>query len=650
MFKRLLQIGAVAVGLIATTLLHPSPSEAAVYCITAGNGITITNGCSNATISLASSQSQSINLSGAAQVDWAMNGTTGYVGNFGNPSGNVMGFSKTGSALWQTDLNGNTTQWGNFFFAGSTPGIFWDSSHSALRSDGVNTILQEATTSGGLYFQTAGTAGNTSNMAHFTASTNGASDFIMDGGGTLRTGSSYLGPGSGNVNGPMVAQSYSLTGTNPGGGFMVWPAGTGYEWWGGQFIAGGDLDFVYRNTSNGTWARGLQLSPSGNVSMQGLFTNLNASGNYFQRWQSATSSGTTSMWAGNGNSTSGVTGCALGIDNTSITMLLGLDCSGNLGIHGDYYGVNVHASNELFANYLSIGGNGTGPTANVNIAGDMTVSRGANTGVVYLGTSGSHYVYFDGSSYQLPNGSLNVPNGNMNADTISTTHYISSGTYIQAQGFLGGSLNVNEDPGTYMSNGYGWGGGTGAFIMGWNCSAGQGEMCFGNFYNSGEAATASAYRFYQNSSLLVNFTRDGIIHASNFYNDSRRSLKTNIVPMSKEYDALKVIDGTNFVCFNYKRDVKKFGKRANQYCGFIADDTDKHLAGKKHDHFDPEAMSATDGRAIQQLHAKLTTDEARIAKLEKEVAYLQAVNPVLSANPHHKGLFVEVWDALFGTN
>lgn len=64
-------------------------------------------------------------------------------------------------------------------------------------------------------------------------------------------------------------------------------------------------------------------------------------------------------------------------------------------------------------------GLGLGTSNNVQHR-DITAARGDGTGVVYLG-NGTHYVYWDGFNYSMPNGSL-IVGGNITATNFSGSH------------------------------------------------------------------------------------------------------------------------------------------------------------------------------------------------------------------------------------
>jgi len=59
--------------------------------------------------------------------------------------------------------------------------------------------------------------------------------------------------------------------------------------------------------------------------------------------------------------------------------------------------------------YLSANGQGVNGASTLRVNGDITAARGnGGAGVIYLGNSGSTYVYYDGSNYYMPGGQLYV--------------------------------------------------------------------------------------------------------------------------------------------------------------------------------------------------------------------------------------------------
>jgi hypothetical protein len=58
-------------------------------------------------------------------------------------------------------------------------------------------------------------------------------------------------------------------------------------------------------------------------------------------------------------------------------------------------------------------------TGNIS-AGDIYASRTSNSGILFLGTNGTHYLYYDGTNYNLPAGGL-IVGGNLSANIITGT-------------------------------------------------------------------------------------------------------------------------------------------------------------------------------------------------------------------------------------
>lgn len=70
--------------------------------------------------------------------------------------------------------------------------------------------------------------------------------------------------------------------------------------------------------------------------------------------------------------------------------------------------VPVNKAGDTMTGSLTITGSGQ---ISLSTNGDITAHRGNNTGVIFLGNSGSRYVYFDGSNYQMPSSNLWVNGG-----------------------------------------------------------------------------------------------------------------------------------------------------------------------------------------------------------------------------------------------
>jgi hypothetical protein len=86
--------------------------------------------------------------------------------------------------------------------------------------------------------------------------------------------------------------------------------------------------------------------------------------------------------------------------------------SGGGTLSFDYAAAGTINSAVTFTTVMTVGSTGltiSNTSQGVNtgvISRDITAARGTNEGVIYLGSNGLHYLYFDGSNYQLPAGGL----------------------------------------------------------------------------------------------------------------------------------------------------------------------------------------------------------------------------------------------------
>ena len=86
--------------------------------------------------------------------------------------------------------------------------------------------------------------------------------------------------------------------------------------------------------------------------------------------------------------------------------------------------------------YFSANGQGVNGASTLRVNGDITTARGnGGAGVIYLGNSGSSYVYYDGANYFMPSGQLDVNGsrvlnaGNYNSYSPTLTGTGASGTW-----------------------------------------------------------------------------------------------------------------------------------------------------------------------------------------------------------------------------
>lgn len=106
---------------------------------------------------------------------------------------------------------------------------------------------------------------------------------------------------------------------------------------------------------------------------------------------------------------------------------------------------------------LTNGGVGVGASSTLNVSGDITSSRGANQGVIYLGTNGTSYLYADGSgNYILGGGSttLSVAGNQVLHAGNFTSYAVGSGYYYNgANGPLGKRrLRILSTDGTSLNS------------------------------------------------------------------------------------------------------------------------------------------------------------------------------------------------------
>jgi hypothetical protein len=85
---------------------------------------------------------------------------------------------------------------------------------------------------------------------------------------------------------------------------------------------------------------------------------------------------------------------------------------GSLGVPG---ALSVASGGATISGTTNITG-ATNITGNTTVAGDITTHRNSSAGAIFLGNTGSYYLYFDGSNYQMPAADLYV-----NGSKIYTT-------------------------------------------------------------------------------------------------------------------------------------------------------------------------------------------------------------------------------------
>jgi hypothetical protein len=147
-------------------------------------------------------------------------------------------------------------------------------------------------------------------------------------------------------------------------------------------------------------------------------------------------------------------------------------------------------------------GTGTGVTAALQVPnGDIYTARNNNTGVIFLGNSGAHYLYFDGSNYQLPQGALVVGNGGVTAGGVIT------GSAFTANG---GGIVFNAPSAT---TGYCYasiGNNLSSLILGVGSNTGNGGLFYGGLPYYGVIGTSLNYGFQIATNNTVRMTIDNV--------------------------------------------------------------------------------------------------------------------------------------------
>ena len=145
-----------------------------------------------------------------------------------------------------------------------------------------------------------------------------------------------------------------------------------------------------------------------------------------------TNTGVTSLTAGQGITLSGSTG-SVTVNNTGVlTLNAGTDISvsastGIVTVNDTSTLASVTGRGATTASHIALtaNGQGVGSASTLNVTGDITTDRGNNTGVVYLGNSGSNYIYYDGTNYNMPGGSW-LPSGAGTYNLGSSTEYFNT--------------------------------------------------------------------------------------------------------------------------------------------------------------------------------------------------------------------------------
>ena len=116
----------------------------------------------------------------------------------------------------------------------------------------------------------------------------------------------------------------------------------------------------------------------------------------------------------------------------------------------NYSSYALPLSGGAISGAVSVTTNATGVSTGLTVVnGDLTAYRsGGTSGVIYLGTSGARFLYYDGSAYHMPNANLNIIGGSL----FTSVYYgwkfygytATAAQYIYCDGYI--DININ---GTY---------------------------------------------------------------------------------------------------------------------------------------------------------------------------------------------------------
>jgi hypothetical protein len=170
--------------------------------------------------------------------------------------------------------------------------------------------------------------------------------------------------------------------------------------------------------------------------------------------------GVTSNVAGTGISVSGATG-AVTITNSGVTSAVagtGVSVSGSTGAVTFSIGQSVATSasptfSSINLTTATVTPNTSGVSTGLNVVnGDITTYRsGGTSGVIFFGSSGGRYLYYDGTNYNMPGGQLLV-NSNTVLNAGNYTSYSPSLTGTGASGTWGINITGNSGNTSSVSN------------------------------------------------------------------------------------------------------------------------------------------------------------------------------------------------------
>lgn len=150
----------------------------------------------------------------------------------------------------------------------------------------------------------------------------------------------------------------------------------------------------------------------------------------------------------------GAGGPSTTLNSTNITtgnyFLVGVAAAGSNQTPSSNGDVYINGS-KLYAKSMQISTGTSGVTTGLYLSsGDITVARSSTEGVVYLGSSGTAYLYFNGSNYTMPAAPLYIPTTGVYApafiDYDNNNYYINPAGYsvvstIKADRVIGGLVS-----------------------------------------------------------------------------------------------------------------------------------------------------------------------------------------------------------------
>lgn len=123
--------------------------------------------------------------------------------------------------------------------------------------------------------------------------------------------------------------------------------------------------------------------------------------------------------------------------------------------------------------------------------------------------------------------------------------------------------------------------------------------------NSGSINGEANFTFNGTAAILTgSLSVSGSVNAQSFFQNSSRTLKTNIFPFEKS--AINLLDSVNVVEFNYLNDL------INKHIGFIAEDTPVELSTLNQNVMDTNSTIGVLIKAVQELTQKVNELESKL--------------------------------------